>query len=505
MAIVVPEPVQSRLSLSKLQMVGNKAGTEFLREKGVLLPIEAAVDTKTETLPRGAELDSATMDRRSASAEQAHRAPKTRAEGNMPQRWHSGRGRMREIQGLLARRNPEIAEPLVHTLVSGDLEEVLGYSRDIAPGKGPIPFFVGSFQKDLPFDSSHLRPMIADDEQATKELYEAVRKKVAGTSSGKYPFTIDEMRSVVEEIKPIRDKLRYVVTVGGAPALKTDPVTINRVARAAVMLEALGTIHKASDLSGVGLNRRAFGGHLYAGPAGRRTAALELFSQNLISAATERGVPGHQRATAIHWAQAFGLPMSGFRAGRDVLRSPGTPDLPQMPMTMDQAKAVSRNLRELALWNSAPSVKKALANLSHEELLDRTEQALSTRLGFDRMQEIRAEMRDISKDTGRAWSDQTRALHLMKKARAAMTEDDFLKLGEEISEVPAKPARKMPGVTREARAVVESAINQNLLKKEVRQAARGMNIRPRNLGMAVALAGMLLMGLSMAGHEKEAA
>jgi hypothetical protein len=436
------------------------------------------------------------------------RAPKTRGAGNIPQMWHPMRGKMQELGNLPAYLHPVQVDETIRVLAGQPIKPYFGYERGLVRTGGPAPFVLGGFDPRLEYDHSYLRPIIADDPKATEELYQAVRKRIAGMTSGKYSYTVDEMRSVVDEIKPIRDRLLYELKVGGRVPIDADPVTINRVVRTAVVLNAVATIAGSSDLTSAGLNRRTFGGRIYGmgkGARGHPAAATDLMAANLILAAREAPMPGHQRATATHVAQNMLLPAAGFRAGRDPMRQPGMPNLPVMPMTMQQAEAIAKNVRELELFESQPAIRKAMAGLSDEDLLDRTEQAIEKRFGETRMKVIRDEMVQIARDSGRPWTDKSRALHLMRRARENVTEDDFLKIGEEITQVAAKAERAAPGVLREVRALRGGGINPNTLKAEVRKTASQLGLRVRNPVLVAAMAGMILMGLTMARGEQEAA
>lgn len=508
MAITVPPPLsnaeKAKMAIQILRAAGEGQLAGTYSERASILPRGADLD-EIAARAKGTETSLNEVVMSVKGREALARAPKTRPEGNIAQMWHPLRARMSELGNLSAINNAGIVDETINVLTGQPIEPIFGYRREIMPKGGPFPFIKGGFDPTLDFDSSFLLPVIADDEAATKQLYEAVRKKTAGMSTGKYPYTVDELRAVVDELKPIRHLLRYELMVGGVAPGVADRVTVNRAVRAAVFLSSLATIAKNSDLSSVGLNRRTFAGRIYEGPRGRPAAALDLFGGNLIVAATRARVPGHQRAVASYVFQNQLGPGAGFRAGRDALRQPGMPNLPVMPVTMQQAQAISKNVREIQLFESSPTVEKALKALGPEELLDRTEQAMKKRLGADRMKEIVNEMFAIAEDTGRDWTEKAQAGYLLQQARGAMTAEDFGKLTEEIAQVSLKPKRAAPGVTREVRAVRGAAINPNTLKKEVRKAASELGLRVRNPAIAVALAGVLLTGLLMARDERETA
>ena len=461
-------------------------------------------------LPRGADMESAVLERRKdilegKGVEALARAPKTRPGGNISQMYHPLRGRMSELGNLKALNNSEIVDDTIAILTSDEMKPHFGYDRTVSK-KGPFPFVLGGFDPSLDYDSSFLRPVVADDPEATKQLYEAIKKRTAGMSTGKYAYTADEMRAVVEEIKPIRDLLRYELMVGGAVAPAADAITVNRAVRTAVMLNSVATIPGSSDLTAFGLGRHTVGGRRYGqgkGARGHPAAALDLMGANFLLAAGEGEMPAHQRAIATHVFQNQLGPAAGFRAGRDAARQPGMPNLPVMPMTQAQAKAISRNVRELELFESTPTVEKAMKALGPEELLDRTEEALKKRMGADRMKNLVNDMFAIADDTGREWTDEGMTRHMLQKARGEMTSEDFNKLTEEIAQVKVGPKRAAPGVFRETRAIRSGGINPNTLKAEVRKTAGELGLRVRNPVMVAAMAGVILMGLVMARGKQE--
>lgn len=497
----------SHLTISKTGL--SRLADEILRGAGVSdLRLNPEV-----LLPRSGDLEQAVISRKEVlegkAVQALLRSPKTRPEGNISQMFHPLRGQMQQKGSLNALNHPELVDETISLLTSEPIKPHFGYERTVSK-KGPFPFVLGGFDPSLDYNSSFLRPVIADDPEATKQLYDAVRKRITGVSTGKYGYTVDELRGVVEELKPVRDSLRYELMVGGLSPRAADPVTINRAVRAAVMLNSVATIPGSSDLSAVGLHRRSPGGRIYdgtkKGARGVPAAALDLMAGNMILAAVEgRKMPIAQRAIATYVFQNMLGPSAGFRTGRDAARQPGMPNLPVMPLTEAQAAAMAKNIRELELFESNPTVRKAVAALSDEDLLDRTEQALDKRFGSDKMIEMRNEMSEIARDRGRPWTDKSRAMHMMQKARAELTEDDFLKLGEEVAQVPAKPPRTPPAATREVRGQRGGGFNTNMLTKKVRDTASELGLRVRNPVMVAAIAGMLIMGLTMARDQREAA